>query len=164
MQCPAGCGHCFRASSPEGRGLLQVAGVLLSGPRRLPLIDIPTAPGLESRTALRDPPHVRTRPSSSSSSAASSSSRTTSSASNPLSSSLSSNSLFLHYSPPLPRHPVFLSSGSAPLTAGPVRCSLLFVCVAWVCVPSLCPVIVCKSYSRSLPSWSRDRLDEGGPV
>lgn len=124
MQCPAGCGHCFRASSPEGRGLLQVAGVLLSGPRRLPLIDIPTAPGLESRTALRDPPRVRTRPSSSSSSsssAASSSSRTTSSASNPLSSSLSSNSLFLHYSPLLPRHRIpFLGLRSSDCWSGPV--------------------------------------------
>lgn len=72
----------------------------------------------------------------------------------------------LSFSITLSRFPVtvFLSSGSASLTAGPVRCSLLFVCVAWVCVPSLCPVIVCKSYSRSLPSWSRDRLDEGGPV
>lgn len=77
---------------------------------------------------------------------------------------LVSNPLFLHYSPPVAPSPAFLTSGSASLTAGPVRCSLLFVCVAWVCVPSLCPVIVCKSYSRSLPSWSRDRLDEGGPV
>lgn len=121
MQCPAGCGHCFRASSPEGRGLLQVAGVLLSGPRRLPLIDIPTAPGLESRTALRDPPHVRTRPSSSSSSSSSAAS-STSSANNPLSLPPSSNSLFLHYS--LPRFPVavfpFLGLRFSDCWSGPV--------------------------------------------
>lgn len=103
--------------------------------------------------------------SSSSSSAASSTSCTTiSSASNPLSPPVArlESSLSPLLSPATPS-PVFLTSGSASLTAGPVRCSLLFVCVAWVCVPSLCPVIVCKSYSRSLPSWSRDRLDEEGP-
>lgn len=42
--CPAGCEHCFQESSPEGCGLLQVAGVLPSGPRRLPLIDVPDSP------------------------------------------------------------------------------------------------------------------------
>lgn len=156
-------------SSPEGCGLLQVAGVLLSGPRRLPLIDIPTAPGLESRTALRDPPRVRARPfcfsfflSSSSSSSSPSSSFSSSS---PSFSSLFALVLLLFRNAPSS----FLADFPLECTLGPTAGyvdaarSLLFLCVAWVCVPSLCPVIVCKSYSRSLPSWSRDRLDEAGP-